>query len=525
MKLRPADALPAGTVAELDAARNEFEPFQIAIHGGAAGRTIVGAMATSLAGPGGHAIASSQVYVHREGLLHVPSASSKEGTAGLTPDPLVPDVDPMFGEKRNAFPLTVPVGELRALWVDVLVPADAPPGTYSGALELATSDGPFALPVSLRVRDFSLPSTASLKTAFAGAYDVACVAHFGSMAACTAAFGGTEDDAVETLRIRYARAMLDHRISTENVVYKGPPTNAQDFVRFDKFYGDLLGGTANTLLAGARLTTVRLRTRDTVWVAAWRDHFAAQGWTATLFDYTCDEPPNGCSFASIPATAATVRAANVATLVTTSLESATNQGVIGSIDILVPLLNGMSRVAPGSGYANWLAGDAKREVWWYQSCESHGCGDGCGDGGSPSGYLPNYVLDALPIQARAMEWLTFNYGIGGELYYSTTHSLETAWDDQCAFDGAGDGNMFYPGTPAKIGGTTDVPIASIRLKLVREGVEDYEYLHRLVELGDANFATEQAQALFPNKYDVRVEPSVFYAARKKLADRIEELTP
>src|SRR5262245_47493734 len=36
-KIRPSFAVPATTTAAIEAARNEFEPFQIAIRGGAAG--------------------------------------------------------------------------------------------------------------------------------------------------------------------------------------------------------------------------------------------------------------------------------------------------------------------------------------------------------------------------------------------------------------------------------------------------------------------------------------------------------
>lgn len=48
------------------------------------------------------------------------------------------------------------------------------------------------------------------------------------------------------------------------------------------------------------------------------------------------------------------------------------------------------------------------------------------------------------------------------------------------YGGNGDGYMLYPGTPDRIGGKTGVPIESVRLKHVRDGYEDFEYL-RLLE--------------------------------------------
>ena len=41
--------------------------------------------------------------------------------------------------------------------------------------------------------------------------------------------------------------------------------------------------------------------------------------------------------------------------------------------------------------------------------------------------------------------------------------------------GNGDGNLLYPGTPDRIGGQSFIPIASVRLKQLRDGMEDNEY--------------------------------------------------
>jgi MYXO-CTERM domain-containing protein len=156
---------------------------------------------------------------------------------------------------------------------------------------------------------------------------------------------------------------------------------------------------------------------------------------------------------------------------------------------------------------------------------SHGCGDGCvtTDEAYFTGW-PSMMIDASAVQNRAMEWLSFRFDLSGELYFETTYDLPTAWDDQCDFSGNGDGTLFYPGTPDRIGGSEHIPIESIRLKLVREGMEDYELLHLLCQLGDCAYAHQVADALFPAPYQVTsVSPSQLLAARAGLADRIEEL--
>ena len=529
-KFRPDHPLPTERIASIEAARNEIESFQIVIQGGSAGRTVQAATVMALSGPGGATINTGQLHVYRLGWFDVPAASNQEGAAGRWPDPLIPDIDVFYQQKRNAFPMVVPAGEIGVVWVDVVVPADAAPGQYSGSVALSVGGEQVAAPVKLRVRNFVLPSTPTLRTAFAGPEIGACLAHHGSYEACGDDIGGSGDDGVEHYQTLYARALLNHRISAENVIYYGPPLVHQDFSHFDAVYGPLLGGTAPTLLPGARLTTVRIRTSETQWVRAWRDHFQQRGYTATLFDYTCDEPPAGCAWSSIAPGAAPVRAGGVPSLVTTDFVSASDNAVLSSIDILVPLMNWMRpttanqpNYTPRSAYDAWLAADDKRALWWYQSCISHGCGDGCGDGTGSTGYPPSYVIDTLAIQNRAMEWFTFSDDISGELYFQTAHQLETAWDDQCAFDGAGDGTLFYPGTPARVGGSRHIPIASVRLKHIRDGVEDYELLHLVKQLGDEAFAKQIAGDLFSNKDDVRVEPEALFEARRKLADRVEQL--
>ena len=135
------------------------------------------------------------------------------------------------------------------------------------------------------------------------------------------------------------------------------------------------------------------------------------------------------------------------------------------------------------------AGTAPNELWMYTSNMSHGsdaactvpqtndCRDYHTNSVSPlwSGW-PGYVIDQPAAQARAMGWMAFGYDVTGELYWHTTWQLSKAWTSQWEQGGHGDGTLFYPGTPARIGGTHDIPVESLRLKRIRDGREDYEYL-------------------------------------------------
>jgi hypothetical protein len=130
-KVRPMDAPATTASASLEAAKNEFEAFQIVLTapvGDAAGVSI--ALSKPLAGPNGASIPAEDVTLYREAYYDVGTPSNSEGAAGLWPDPLVPDVDTYVGERRDAFPLDVPEGASRVVWVDVLVPEDATPGDW-----------------------------------------------------------------------------------------------------------------------------------------------------------------------------------------------------------------------------------------------------------------------------------------------------------------------------------------------------------------------------------------------------------
>jgi MYXO-CTERM domain-containing protein len=502
-KVRPTDPTGSAREARLFASRNEFESFQAVVVGPATG---VSAQMSELAGPS----SIRSVTLFREALINLANPSSTDGAAGRFPDALVPDVDDVVGEKRNAFPFDVPAGENRAIWIEVLVPADAPPGDYHATLAVHSNQGDAQVPVTLTVWDFALPSTSSLHSHFGLSYPTLPAGH------------GVTGAEFTRLRGRYSQLGLDHRISLGGFD-DGDPSAAH----VEAAYGAYLDGTAPTRLTGARLTSVM---RSGGGFADWVARFKAHGWLERLFDYTCDEPPQLCAWSDIPARAAAARAADPSfrTLVTTSIWEANQNGVTSSIDLIVPVVNFMwdKPGQPHAGnqaalYASFLAGNPRRELWIYQSCMSHGCG------GSSDYYTgwPSIMIDASAARARAEEWLTFLLGATGELYWETTAAFShDAWNNQWDFTGNGDGTLFYPGTPAKIGGSTHIPVASIRLKMIREGMEDYEYLKRVSDLGDPAFARQVASALFPNAYTTDAAPADILAARKRLAQRILELS-
>ncbi len=171
----------------------------------------------------------------------------------------------------------------------------------------------------------------------------------------------------------------------------------------------------------------------------------------------------------------------------------------------------------------WLKAKPGRELWAYQSCMSHGCG-ACGEPSpekSDTGW-PNRVIDSSGVQNRAFPWIAFRFRLGGELYFEVAEQLDKAWqaNGQCKFSGSGDGTLLYPGTPAIIGGKTHIPVESIRVKLIREGMEDYEYLSLLARR-DPVAAQAIAASLFAHAYDCAQPAAKLEAARSKLFDLLD----
>ena len=86
--------------------------------------------------------------------------------------------------------------------------------------------------------------------------------------------------------------------------------------------------------------------------------------------------------------------------------------------------------------------------------------------------------------------------------------------------------LLYPGDRAKRytgqanpGG----PVSSIRFELLREGIEDYEYLWMLKSLGDAELADRLAQGLVVDVSTFSRNVEELFAIREQMARRIEAL--
>jgi hypothetical protein len=521
-KVRPQAAPPPNVPVELVAARNESVAFQVVVAADTGSLEGVRASFNGLRGAGS-SIDAGNVLLYREDYLDLTQVSFPTSETGRWPDPLVPDKDETFGEQRNAFPFSVPQGESRVLWVDVLVPQDANPGRYEGSVLVQGSGLEQSVPIKLTVLPTELPSTSSIASAFLFHREKACQAHTG-VKMC-----GSDDRWYE-LASKYQRLALEHRITLSNTLTY--PKDG-DWDTYDTRYGPWLDGTAPSRLPGAKITSAQFTgTRDNAAFGAFEGHMKERGWIDRAYDYTGDEPPYGISFSDAQARLQAVKAAapELRTLLTTTVTAADAHNLSPYLDLMVPVINYMDGVEKGyvgdqrALYDSFLSKSGKA-LWLYQSCMSHGCAFGTNEvaKGEPARW-PSYMVDTSGARNRAMQWVVFLENASGELYYETALQLPNAWSSVFAFGGNGDGTLFYPGLPNRIGGSTDVPLPSMRLKQIRQGMQDYEWLKKVADAGDPEFARRTARELIPTAHQVIDDGAAFEAARLRLIGQWLKLT-
>lgn len=536
-KVRPYDHEPKELTqsANISAARNEFEPFQVVLKAAAAEITGVDVDITDLQGPANAVLSKNNVTPYLERNLDLKMPSSIDGAAGEWPDPLVPRIDQYTHEKRNAFPFNLTKDRNQPLWFDVYVPPATPPGNYAGQVRILVSGtAAIAIPVHLEVWNFTLPSTSSLPTAFGFSGLSALRQHFGKY---------TNDKDLFDMTSLYEKAGLWHRITIDGSAGIQPAVSAADgkvrvnWADYDKQVGPFMDGhvfSADEPLYGAKSTSIAQHTLPLLkgpdeQIQYWRqvsEHFKQKGWFDRLFDYLWDEP-NKNQFGQMAVIGKLVHQADPAlkNLVTAPF----HPDWTGFIDIWTPVINCFERkpqqhdycetTVARTGYDSEIANGKK--LWWYQACSSHGCNI---VGGEYFRGWPSYMIDADGVRNRIMEWLSWKYGIGGELYFNTdeAYGKKDPWNDVNLFGGNGDGTLFYPGVPGVIGGTSHIPIESIRLKLIREGLEDYEYLLMLSKLEGSKHVHELINGLVRNTYDFDHDPQKLYAIRESIGRELSK---
>src|SRR3954453_5233691 len=95
---RPGKALPAGagSQANIAAAGNEFESFQVAVDASSGAVPGLDPSISDFSGQAG-SIPASSATLYREAAIDITQPSDNEGAAGRWNDALIPEVDPLYG--------------------------------------------------------------------------------------------------------------------------------------------------------------------------------------------------------------------------------------------------------------------------------------------------------------------------------------------------------------------------------------------------------------------------------------------
>lgn len=144
-------------------------------------------------------------------------------------------------------------------------------------------------------------------------------------------------------------------------------------------------------------------------------------------------------------------------------------------------------------------------------------------------------IDYPPINYRITAWLVEPYGISGieewdSIYWNkdkngndidvwkTAKNIANNADEDPV---NGDGMLIYPGKKENIG--FDGPVASIRLKWLREAVEDFSYIKLLRAHHEDNFIKEQTSPFIRNLGDWDNKPDLLMHARKAFGEKLHRL--
>ncbi|HLY09674.1 MAG TPA: glycoside hydrolase domain-containing protein [Planctomycetota bacterium] len=501
-RIRPKDAPGTATEAKIKAARNEAEAFQIVVRAGEGGLKGVNASATDLKGDG-RVIDRKNIALFREHFVEVrvPTPKAKE-PPGFIPDALIPFPEPgakppAKPPRYTAAPFAVAPGSNQPLWVEVSVPKDATPGDYRGTVTIiAEGEKSVDVPVTLTVWDFVLPDVPTLRTNFGGLGKRLLTGHAGFK---------PDTPPYRDLERRYAASMAAHRLCPPIPPYLRPNVRADGTISPSETHAAFKEWLETYHVTGIPLTLMgadpagKDRDRNVKFLQSSWAYLKENGWEKYAYVYVLDEPNTKASYEEVRKRSKMIHEAQPGLKVLCT-EQPTPQDpawgtLVGSVDLWVPLWSLFDEKAVAERQK------AGEECWSYTAlCQ-----------GKKGEDHPYWELDFPLINYRVPAWTTRRYGLTGLLYWTVVYWPETdPWLSQLSYQQQynGEGILYYPGGEAGIDG----PIATLRLKALRDGLEDYEYLALAGEAG-----AEKAAAIGKSWTQWETDPAKLAAARDELA--------
>ena len=485
-RVGPSDAAGSGTLAQLSAAKGEYESFQIIVRAPASGLTNVNVSVTDLTGPAG-TIAKSNLALFREQYVYVNASSPNWGGSnqpmgpGWYPDGLIPFIDPNTGLPASggsiqAVPFNLGGNSNQPIWVDVFVPRGAAAGQYNGTFTVSSSQGSTSGTISLQVWNFTLPLQPTLKSSFA--------------------YWTADSLAAE-------QELLRNRVTPLNVAA------ANEASLISKFG---LGTNNIAFWSGADVSSCTMSAAPSV------AQFLAAKLTNPsglyLFDYSADEVGNCTNlYTTIQQWAYNMHQAGINNLVTmapvTALfsdGSGTGRSAVDDWVVLPVTYNGSVSMVQQA----LAKGDS---VWSYNTLVQ-------------DAYSPKWEIDFAPINFRIQPgFINQTLGLTGLLYWRVDDWNSSPWtnvNNAGTFSSAnypGEAVLVYPGSTVGITGVAP----SMRLKWIRDGEEDYEYINLLKQAGKGAWALGISSSVGPNWTNWTRDPNALASARQQLGQELDLL--
>jgi glycosyl hydrolase family 123 len=514
---RVARTTAAGTTtaAAISAAQNEYEAFQIVVRA-PDGQDLSGvdAQASDLTGPG--VLSSRHIALYREHYVRVtrPSPGSPYAAAEW-PDALIPFVNPETGQpltggRLTASPFALPAGTNQPLYVEVYVPSGTPAGVYSGRIVLsAIGRTNTEIPVTVRVRDFTLPDRPSLRSKFTGYGETAKAAEYFGLP-----YGSPQ---LSPMADRFNAFLLQHRLTPNT------PDGTAPYV--DRVTGHIDARYSHAALRRyfedqhASGWTIPFspdwpfadpagtdRTKAVTYLSEMATYLESNGWFGRTFVELYDEPDSAQAYATIRAVADVVHSVRPDYKVLVTEQPLTQDArwgtLVGAVDIWAPLTSFFDEPSASAAQSRG------EEVWSYTEGSAQ----------------PAWLIDFPLLNGRISAWVSWRYGLTGLLYWTPWYWEETnPWDDAGNYTVPwgtynGNGCLVYPGTDV---GYAYGPIPSLRLKALRDGMEDYEYLKLLSDRGQSGAADGEALSIGTSFSAWNPDPTALEAARERIATQIE----
>jgi len=532
VRVRPEGAFRGADAAEVSAARGEVESFQIVVTATGGNLRGITAEMSPLKSQGGAGLPAQNVTLYRAMFIPVrQSALQATEPPGLIADPLVPFVNPytgtrvpeprwrekaLEGARFGAVGFDLWQDRHQPLWVDVQVPKDAAPGDYRGTFTVrAQGAAPATIPVRVTVWDFTLPDGPTHENHFGG---FSYMARYHKLDENSEKYHQFED--------RYIAAMAAHRLNPPLPRRLHPKVADDGAVVFDEatdrritaFVERYHVTNVEVPRAPVRdlLTTGRARAlRYYEW---WYTYLQKKGWAGRAYLYMLDEPNTKEAYDQVRQVGALIHEAapNLRRLVVEQPYTQNPEwgSLDGAVDVWCPLFAFIDESAVRRVQA---AGDT---VWSYTALVQRAPSYHPDHEKVRSDHPPYWQIDFPVLSYRIAPWLNRRYGITGLLYWTTvcwTSPPRNPWDSpgfRVNFNG--EGMLFYPGEDAGIEG----PITTIRLKNLRDGMEDYEYFVLLEQRKGKAAVDEIVRTAVPTWGTWNQDPYELLKLRERLAREI-----